>query len=136
MFVQPSTYQVRLTVDGRTYRQAVVVRMDPRVKTPPADLALQFKLSRSVDTAIRQVSAARTDLAQRAASATGDGAGRLQAIARELQTAFTPLQELFESLQEADLRPTPAIEAAAADALKRVDEAMTKYKTEIGTAGT
>jgi len=136
MFVQPSTYQVRLTVDGRTYRQAVVVRMDPRVRTPPADLALQFKLSRTVDTAIRQVSAARTDLAQRAASATGEAAGRLQAIARELQTAFAPLQELFESLQEADLRPTPATETATAAALRRVDEAMARYKTEIGTTGT
>src|SRR4029453_8249380 len=29
----PGTYQVRLTVDGQPFRRAVVVRIDPRVKT-------------------------------------------------------------------------------------------------------
>ena len=83
--------------------------------------------------------AGRTRRRQRSASAsaTGDAAARLQAIARELQTAFAPLQELFESLQEADLRPTPAVEAAAADALKRVDGGFDAgTRRQIATAGT
>jgi len=130
MLFLPDTYMVRLTVGGRTYRQAVVVRMDPRVKTTLADLTVQFKLSKSVNDAMRQLGAARADVAQRAASAGGDAAARLQTIARGLQDAFTPLQGIFESLQEADVRPTAALEAAASDAIKRAEAAMMAYKQQ------
>ena len=128
MFVLPGTYQVRLTVGGRSFRQPVVVRMDPRVRTSTADLTLQLKLSKALDGAIRRLAAARADVNTRAASATGDAAAPLQAALRTLQDAFAPLQGLFESLQEADLRPTPAVEAAVTAALQRVDAALAEYK--------
>ena len=127
-FVLPGTYQVRLTVGDRVLRQAVVVRMDPRVRTSTADLTLQLKLSKAVDGAIRRLAAARADVNTRAASATGDAAAPLQAALRTLQDAFAPLQGLFESLQEADLRPTPAVEAAVTAVLQRVDAALAEYK--------
>ncbi|HEY8310003.1 MAG TPA: hypothetical protein VIG47_05570, partial [Gemmatimonadaceae bacterium] len=41
----PGTYTVRLTVAGRSYTQPLTVRLDPRVKTPAAALALNTKLS-------------------------------------------------------------------------------------------
>jgi hypothetical protein len=44
-WVLPGEYTVKMTVGGKTYTQPLRVRMDPRVKTSPADLALQFKLS-------------------------------------------------------------------------------------------
>ena len=127
-FVLPGTYQVRLTVGERVLRQAVVVRMDPRVRTSTADLTLQLKLSKAVDGAIRRLAAARADVTKRAASATGDAAPPLEALARTLQDAFAPLQGLFESLQEADLRPTPGVEAAVTAALLRVDTALAAYQ--------
>jgi hypothetical protein len=43
--VLPGVYNVKLTVDGKTYSQKLTVRMDPRVKTPPAGLRLQYDLS-------------------------------------------------------------------------------------------
>jgi len=130
MFVMPGTYQVRLTVGGRVLRQPVVVRMDPRVKTPVADLALQLRLSKSVDAALRQLARARAEVAGRIAAASGGEAVRLQALAQQLQEAYAPLPALFDALQEADLRPTPAVEATVAEALKRVEAAI------LGTAGT
>ena len=127
-FVLPGTYQVRLTAAERVLRQAVVVRMDPRVRTSTADLTLQLKLSKALDGAIRRLAAARADVTKRAASATGDAAAPMQAALRTLQDAFAPLQGLFESVQEADLRPTPGVEAAVTAALLRVDSALAVYK--------
>ena len=110
MFVLPGTYQVRLTVDGRVSRQAVVIRLDPRVRTSVAELTLQFKLTKAVDDMLRRLSVARRD-------ATGERAAALQA-------AYAPLPDLFNALQEADLRPTPATEAAVAIALERAEAAL------------
>ncbi|MDE2024040.1 MAG: glycoside hydrolase [Gammaproteobacteria bacterium] len=44
-WIMPGHYTVKLTVDGRSYTQALSVRMDPRVKTPRAALQQQFDLS-------------------------------------------------------------------------------------------
>src|SRR5262249_29614172 len=44
-WVMPGTYTVVLTVNGKAYTQPLAVKMDPRVKTPAAALAQQFKLS-------------------------------------------------------------------------------------------
>jgi photosystem II stability/assembly factor-like uncharacterized protein len=43
--VLPGTYTVRLTVDGQVHTQPMVVKMDPRVKTPAKGLEQQFSLS-------------------------------------------------------------------------------------------
>ncbi|HYA64677.1 MAG TPA: hypothetical protein VED66_15845, partial [Candidatus Sulfotelmatobacter sp.] len=40
----PGTYQVRLTVGGKSSSQSLTVTMDPRVKTSAADLQKQFDL--------------------------------------------------------------------------------------------
>ncbi len=123
LFVLPGIYQARLTAGGRVSRQPIVIRLDPRVKTPAADLTLQFTLSKAVDAAMRRLAAARADLATRLAGASGDAA-TLQNSAKAVADAFAPLQGLFESLQEADVRPTAALEAAVKDALARANAVL------------
>lgn len=93
-FVMPGTYSLRLTVGGRTYVQPVTVKMDPRVTTPMADLALQYQLSVRVADAINTLAAAGKDR--------------------------TELTELFIRLQDADVRPTAAVEAAVNAALSKI----------------
>ncbi|HVZ18470.1 MAG TPA: hypothetical protein VG897_15225, partial [Terriglobales bacterium] len=44
----PGKYQVKLTVDGQTQTAPLELKMDPRVKTPPADLEKQFALLMSI----------------------------------------------------------------------------------------
>ncbi|HEX2684520.1 MAG TPA: hypothetical protein VHL77_11330, partial [Ferruginibacter sp.] len=44
-WVMPGMYKARLTVDGKTYEQSFMVKMDPRVKTSVKDLATQHDLS-------------------------------------------------------------------------------------------
>ena len=41
----PGKYEVRLTVDGKAYTAPLELKMDPRVKTPPADLEKQLALA-------------------------------------------------------------------------------------------
>jgi hypothetical protein len=107
MWVMPGTYQVRLTVAGRVYRQAVLVRMDPRVRTSTADLQLQFTLSRSIDQMLRRLAAARA-----------------KADTPTLQQAQAALTRIFETIQRADAKPTAAQESAAAGALAAAAAAL------------
>src|SRR5271155_5784525 len=52
--VLPGYYKVVLTVNGKQYTQPLIVRMDPRVKTLPEDLAKQFDLDRKIAGALHQ----------------------------------------------------------------------------------
>jgi hypothetical protein len=124
MFVTPGTYQVRLTVNGQTYRQAVTVRMDPRVTTSAADLDAQFRLSKSLHEAIGQLSEARAGVSGRLAGTSGDARQPLEARRDALDAAYAPLPRLFATVQAADARPTPAVEQAVIAALERVREAL------------
>ena len=126
-FVVPGTYQVRLTVGGRVLRQAVVVRMDPRVRTSQADLTVQLRLSRSVDEALRQLAPARTELRRR--QAAGELPARPAAVLAALDAAARDLAASFDALQESDARPTPNTEAAAVAAVTRANAALADYKT-------
>jgi hypothetical protein len=72
----PGNYTLRLTVDGRISMQPLVVKMDTRIKTPPADLRKQFEMqSGSVEGmnesfgALSQVRSVRAQLKERAAKA-------------------------------------------------------------------
>jgi hypothetical protein len=71
---------VRLTVDGRISTQPLIVKMDPRIKTPLEDLRKQFEMeSGAVDgmnksfEALSQVRSVRAQLKERATKA-GKGA--------------------------------------------------------------
>jgi hypothetical protein len=79
-FALPGNYTVRLTVDGKVSTQPLVVKMDPRIKTPLADLRKQFEMqSGSVEgmnesfKALSQVRTVRAQLKERTAKA-GKGA--------------------------------------------------------------
>ncbi|MDT7778617.1 MAG: hypothetical protein QOC99_1129 [Acidobacteriota bacterium] len=46
--VAPGSYEVLLTVDGETYRQPLVVTLDPRVRASQADLEAQLELAKRI----------------------------------------------------------------------------------------
>jgi photosystem II stability/assembly factor-like uncharacterized protein len=114
MFVNPGTYQIRLTVNGRVYRQAVTVRMDPRVKTTSADLTAQYSALRSLDKMMRRIAPAR-------AGATGP-------LAAELQQVHVRLGELFETIQDVDAKPTAAQQASVTAVLVDAEAALVKIR--------
>jgi photosystem II stability/assembly factor-like uncharacterized protein len=51
----PGSYQVRLTVDGKTLTQPLELKLDPRVKIAPADLDAQFALLTRIQGALTRV---------------------------------------------------------------------------------
>ena len=90
-WVRPGTYTVKLTVDGKSYTEPVTVVMDPRVKTPAADLKLSDSLSLALYDAsaaapatARIVRATRAQLLERKAKASGDLASTIDALAKQL----------------------------------------------------
>jgi photosystem II stability/assembly factor-like uncharacterized protein len=50
----PGDYTVKLAVGGKTYTQPLKIEMDPRVKTPAADLARQFELAARITAAMHE----------------------------------------------------------------------------------
>ncbi|MGA7560339.1 MAG: glycoside hydrolase, partial [Terriglobales bacterium] len=52
--VLPGEYQVVLSVGGKSYAQTLDLKMDPRVKTSPAELRRQFDLDRKIADALHR----------------------------------------------------------------------------------
>jgi hypothetical protein len=115
------TYQVRFTVSGRVLRQAIAVKLDPRVRTSGTDLAVQARLSKSADDMLQQIASARAELSGRTTGSDSRPAG---AATAELDAAAADLIDVFITLQAADVRPTAAVEAATNTALARATAAI------------
>jgi len=52
--VLPGKYSVKLTVNGISYTQPLMIKMDPRVKTPEAGLRQQFELEMKINEAMHR----------------------------------------------------------------------------------
>ncbi|HET9181372.1 MAG TPA: hypothetical protein VFP59_04495 [Candidatus Angelobacter sp.] len=63
-YALPGNYQVRLTVDGKTYTQPLKLIMDPRVQASPADLQKQFALEMRISNALAQADQALAEITQ------------------------------------------------------------------------
>ncbi len=97
----PGEYVVKLTVNGKTHTQPLTVKMDPRIKTPLADLRMQFEMqSGSVKgmnesfEALSQVRSVRAQLKERAAKA---GKGALAAAIAALDKQVGELEGATQS---------------------------------------
>lgn len=99
----PGKYAVRLTVDGRSQTQPLIVKMDPRVKTTAADLKLQYDISRAIDAMLRRTMTALRDI--RAAAKTP----QLVDLEQRLLRAGAPLGQLFSAVESADAAPMPVV---------------------------
>ena len=120
----PGIYTIRLTANGRTVTQRLVLRMDPRVKTPMTGLMRQFALGTQLAAAIERAAAAG-----RAAAATGTtpGAGRSPAT-DGLSRIAGELAQLYGAVQGSDAAPTPQTEAAISDRLRALDALLAGRK--------
>lgn len=62
--VLPGHYEVRLTVNGRTYRQPITVRLDPRLTYSNAELARQLELAQKLAAGMNATYQGYNDAAQ------------------------------------------------------------------------
>jgi photosystem II stability/assembly factor-like uncharacterized protein len=58
----PGEYTVRLTVNGKSHTQPLTLKMDPRVKTPPAGIAKMFEISIRCYEGIAKTRAAQAEI--------------------------------------------------------------------------
>jgi hypothetical protein len=115
--VLPGTYQVRLTAGTRSIRQAITVRMDPRIRVPAADLGAQRTLARAVDDR-------REELARAIDTVVETGAARAALVASRDE-----LRRIARAINDADVRPSAAVEAATAAALDRATTALASTRS-------
>jgi photosystem II stability/assembly factor-like uncharacterized protein len=89
-WVSPGSYTVKLTVDGKTYAQPVVVKQDPRVKTPDLAMTQVYTLTNAMyfgaidaQQAAAALGSLRARAKEAAAKATGAAATALAAFEKK-----------------------------------------------------
>jgi photosystem II stability/assembly factor-like uncharacterized protein len=139
----PGEYQLRLTVDGKSYTQPFKLVMDPRVKTSTADLQKQFALELKLVQAIQhayEIADTMTRAEARRPSANQEsrptGAARRRAQAAPGQTSAEPtfdsvvgtLSQLLVAVDSADAAPTSAESQTAEKALAQLDSVLQHWQ--------
>lgn len=153
-WAMPGQYTVVLTVNGKSYSQPLIIKMDPRVKTPAAGLQQQFKLSSNLYTQLLSLSPAmeqagdlRKQLKELQAKASGNTLTAVKALDQKVQALAggaarrpgagteqptlgglrTRYLALFGVLQEADVMPSTQVSEAAADLQKQLPPVMKRW---------
>ena len=149
----PGRYNVELAAGGKSYRQTIDVELDPRVKTPAADLQEQLELERTIDRGMnvsyqsfQQVEALRKGLEEREknsgaatlGTAMSSEAAALRKKLDEVQNGsskapgFGPvnreLGRLAASAQSADVRPSETAKAAVDENCQALEQDLTKWR--------
>ena len=137
----PGDYTVRLTANGQTFTAALTVKMDPRVKTPPAGLQQMFNLETrlaslltSSSEAVIQARSIREQVDKLSGKASGSAAEAIETFKKKIKlltgiwAVFSPagseltlsrvngdVSTLYGEVYAADAAPTVAqVEAAKA----------------------
>jgi len=132
----PGVYTVKLTVDGHQYTASLTVKMDPRVKTPPAGLQQQDQAGKQLarimthtTIAIREARSAQEQIEKRAHDASGPLEKKIKAALAAgggepgLISVNAEASALYGEIESADAAPTAAQSAALAK-LARDDAAV------------
>jgi hypothetical protein len=143
----PGAYTVRLTVDGRSYTQPLVVKMDPRVHTSDADLQQQFGLATHIASMIERdfdaIVEGRALLnrleetkthAPNASTTVRAAIDTLHAHVEALRITRlnNTLGALLETIDGVDARPTTQATAAVASVQQQLDSAIVDWNRVKG----
>jgi photosystem II stability/assembly factor-like uncharacterized protein len=151
-WVVPGEYSVVLTAGGKTLSQPLTVKIDPRLKVLPADLAKQFDLSKalyemratllpigkSFDALVAEVAKAKERAGDQPIKE------KIEAFHQKLETfgdpapsrpgqplhfdALSKVQQLFGELQQVDAGPTPQVEVAAMTIQRDAKSAVERWR--------
>jgi photosystem II stability/assembly factor-like uncharacterized protein len=139
----PGSYQVRLTVDGKSYTRLFKLLMDPRVKASPQDLEKQFALELRLVEAAQQATAAVDEIhtaAQSGKISAEDekklaGARRQRGATAPEPTPQQPalaqlagnMAQLITVIDSADAAPTTQASQAAEKTLAQVNTLLKQW---------
>jgi len=121
-WVAPGKYEIRLRTGGKTYRQQLNVRMDPRLKTPTAELREQFRVAYGAYLSIsrlRDATGVIEESARRLADLPNEFKNDVEAIRigyekinPKLSAPIAGLSGVMALVEESDMAPThQAVEA-------------------------
>jgi hypothetical protein len=156
-WAMPGNYTVTLTANGKSYSQPLKITMDPRVKTPLADLQQQYQLSRRVyddafklSLALNKATELRAQLKDRkqhagqgpSASAIDEFSKKLDTVAGEgggrrgrggpqtdsLASVRGSLLTLMGILQDADVAPTTQTVTSINEVEKKVPVVLQNWE--------
>ena len=120
--VLPGEYRVKLTVNGTTYMQPLIVKMDPRVKTSPEGLRRQFELEMKITDAMQHdflaLQEVRSLREQLKMASLSDAAAVLEKKAAALEGT-----EGFQYLSTPEGRSLTRLNSGLAQLLTNVDSA-------------
>ncbi len=128
-WVVPGRYTVRMTANGATADKPLTVKMDPRVKTPAAEIERQFKLSmklcdllRKDFEALKEVRAFRADSSK---TALHDEASEIEASLIRLNQE---LQSLYGIVENADVGPASQVVEAIGARDRALGETLAQWQ--------
>ncbi|MGZ4879375.1 MAG: WD40/YVTN/BNR-like repeat-containing protein, partial [Candidatus Angelobacter sp.] len=140
----PGSYQVRLTVDGRTYTQPFKLTIDPRIKATPQDLEKQFTLELKLVQTLQQANQAVDDIhaAAQAGKISAEDEKKLAGTRRRRgeaepeggpqQPAFAAvignLAQLIVTVDSADTAPTTQASQAAEKTLVQAQALLQQWE--------
>jgi photosystem II stability/assembly factor-like uncharacterized protein len=143
----PGSYQVQLTINGKSYRQSFNLTMDPRVPATAQDLEKQFALAthltqglqQALD-ATREIHDARAagriseELERKLAGGGGRGAGAAAADDQAGPARIVPLSQLAGTIEQligavdsADAAPTTQAARAADETLAQLQATLAEW---------
>ena len=144
-WVMPGTYTVKLTANGKSVSQPLVVKMDPRVTTPTEGLQQQFVLSKQIyddivagATALEQLRGIRaripgTPLAAKGGALEGAetedfGPPPAGAQADTFNGVLSSLRTTLGLLQQGDVTPPAQVVALVGQRQKAFEALMERWK--------
>ena len=140
----PGRYQIRLTVDGKSYTRPLKLVMDPRVKASLQDLEKQFVLQGKLSLSLQQINvlAAEVRAARNSGVITEQQEAEIIGARRDpsapppageqnptLAAVSAALTQLLISSDSADAAPTTQQQEAAAQALAQMEELITEWQS-------
>ncbi len=138
-WVNPGRFTVKLTVDGESFTQPITVKLDPRVKTPPAVMQQIYTLSKAMyfgavdaQEVEQQAKAVRDQIAQIRSQASGAAAQALAVVDKKLEGvagSAVGLARVMNSLTEADVQPTTIRLNAVSRARTAASQAASVWST-------
>ena len=134
-WVAPGTYEVRLVVGGKTYKQVLKVRMDPRITTPVSGLNEQNRIAYGAYVLVNRLRDAAGVIAEQTGSLeklpaayTAEAAAILAEFKRVGPRLSNPqggLSSVMALVEEADTTPTSGAKASY-EAARILAEAVLK----------
>lgn len=138
-YALPGNYQIRLTVNGKSYTQPFKLGMDPRVQTSPADLQTQFALAMRLSNALAQADQSLVEISEiYKTTPAGDNLNQLAAIepapnsARGGKTSLSGvagnLGQLLVAIESVDAAPTATQTSAAEQNLQQANQLLQQWR--------